>query len=99
MNTGVSTTPWASSSRPRRAALRAAFTRSGVSGSSRMRLPVALANAFTIAATAGLPPAHVGLHAGPVLFQQGALFSALSFVLGVLVGYVMYGDDPNDTPR
>ena len=31
----------------------AAFTRSGVSGNSRMRLPVALANAFTIAATAG----------------------------------------------
>jgi adenylate cyclase len=22
-------------------------------------------------ASAGLPPAHVGLHAGPVLFQQG----------------------------
>src|SRR6516225_519196 len=31
----------------------AAFTRSRVSGSSRMRLPVALAKAFTIAATAG----------------------------------------------
>jgi hypothetical protein len=23
------------------------------------------------AADAGLPPAHVGLHAGPVLFQEG----------------------------
>src|ERR1700704_92347 len=31
----------------------AAFTRSGWSGRSRMRLPVALANAFTTAATAG----------------------------------------------
>jgi adenylate cyclase len=25
-------------------------------------------------AAAGLPPAHVGLHAGPVLFQQGDYF-------------------------
>jgi adenylate cyclase len=25
-------------------------------------------------ADAGLPPAHVGLHAGPVLFQQGDYF-------------------------
>ena len=25
-------------------------------------------------AAAGLPPAHVGLHAGPVLFQEGDYF-------------------------
>jgi class 3 adenylate cyclase len=26
------------------------------------------------AASVGLPPAHVGLHAGPVLFQEGDYF-------------------------
>src|SRR5207344_2335494 len=43
-------------------------------------------------ATAGLPPAHVGLHAGPVLFQDGDYFGRTVNVASRIAGYARPGE-------
>jgi adenylate cyclase len=44
------------------------------------------------AASAGLPPAHVGLHAGPVLFQQGDYFGRTVNVAARIADYARQGE-------
>ena len=44
------------------------------------------------AAAAGLPPAHVGLHAGPVLFQQGDYFGRTVNVAARIADYARQGE-------
>jgi class 3 adenylate cyclase len=44
------------------------------------------------AASAGLPPAHVGLHAGPVLFQQGDYFGRTVNVAARITDYARQGE-------
>lgn len=43
-------------------------------------------------ATAGLPPAHVGLHAGPVLFQEGDYFGRTVNVASRIAEYARPGE-------
>ena len=43
-------------------------------------------------AAAGLPPAHVGLHAGPVLFQQGDYFGQTVNLAARIAGYAQAGE-------
>ena len=42
--------------------------------------------------TAGLPPAHVGLHAGPVLFQQGDYFGQTVNLSARIADYARPGE-------
>jgi adenylate cyclase len=44
------------------------------------------------AADAGLPPAHVGLHAGPVLFQEGDYFGATVNIAARIADYARPGE-------
>jgi len=44
------------------------------------------------AATEGLPPAHVGLHAGPVLFQEGDYFGRTVNVAARIADYARQGE-------
>ena len=44
------------------------------------------------AAEAGLPPAHVGLHAGPVLFQEGDYFGRTVNVAARIADYARRGE-------
>jgi adenylate cyclase len=41
---------------------------------------------------AGLPPAHVGLHAGPVLFQEGDYFGRTVNVASRIADYARQGE-------
>jgi adenylate cyclase len=41
---------------------------------------------------AGLPPAHVGLHAGPVLFQEGDYFGRTVNVAARIADYARQGE-------
>jgi adenylate cyclase len=43
-------------------------------------------------ATAGLPPAHVGLHAGPVLFQDGDYYGQTVNVASRIADYARPGE-------
>ncbi len=43
-------------------------------------------------ASAGLPPAHVGLHAGPVLFQEGDYFGQTVNVAARIADYARPGE-------
>jgi class 3 adenylate cyclase len=43
-------------------------------------------------ATAGLPPAHVGIHAGPVLFQEGDYFGRTVNVAARIADYARQGE-------
>ena len=43
-------------------------------------------------AAAGLPPAHVGLHAGPVLFQEGDYFGQTVNVASRIADYARPGE-------
>lgn len=43
-------------------------------------------------ATAGLPPAHVGLHAGPVLFQEGDYFGQTVNIAARIADYARPGE-------
>jgi adenylate cyclase len=43
-------------------------------------------------ASAGLPPAHVGLHAGPVLFQEGDYFGQTVNVTARIADYARPGE-------
>jgi class 3 adenylate cyclase len=43
-------------------------------------------------AAAGLPPAHVGLHSGPVLFQQGDYFGQTVNVTARIADYARPGE-------
>ena len=43
-------------------------------------------------AAAGLPPAHVGLHAGPVLFQQGDYFGQTVNLTARIADYARAGE-------
>ena len=43
-------------------------------------------------ASAGLPPAHVGLHAGPVLFQEGDYFGATVNLSARIADYARQGE-------
>jgi adenylate cyclase len=43
-------------------------------------------------AEAGLPPAHVGLHAGPVIFQQGDYFGQTVNVASRIAEYARPGE-------
>jgi adenylate cyclase len=43
-------------------------------------------------ATSGLPPAHVGLHAGPVLFQEGDYFGQTVNVTARIADYARPGE-------
>ena len=43
-------------------------------------------------AAAGLPPAHVGLHAGPVLFQEGDYFGQTVNVTARIADYARPGE-------
>lgn len=45
-------------------------------------------------AAAGLPPAHVGLHAGPVLFQDGDYFGRTVNVTARIADYARPGEVP-----
>jgi adenylate cyclase len=44
------------------------------------------------AATVGLPPAHVGLHAGPVLFQEGDYFGRTVNIAARIADYARPGE-------
>jgi adenylate cyclase len=44
------------------------------------------------ARSAGLPPAHVGLHAGPVLFQEGDYFGRTVNVAARIADYARQGE-------
>jgi adenylate cyclase len=44
------------------------------------------------AASGGLPPAHVGLHAGPVLFQEGDYFGRTVNVAARIAEYARQGE-------
>jgi adenylate cyclase len=44
------------------------------------------------AANAGLPPAHVGLHTGPVLFQEGEYFGRTVNLAGRIAEYARPGE-------
>jgi adenylate cyclase len=44
------------------------------------------------AANAGLPPAHVGLHAGPVLFQEGDYYGRTVNVAAQIAEYARPGE-------
>jgi adenylate cyclase len=44
------------------------------------------------AANAGLPPAHVGLHAGPVLFQEGDYFGRTVNLAARIAEYARPGE-------
>jgi class 3 adenylate cyclase len=44
------------------------------------------------AADAGLPPAHVGLHAGPVLFQEGDYFGSTVNIAARIADYARPGE-------
>jgi adenylate cyclase len=44
------------------------------------------------AASAGLPPAHVGLHAGPVIFQEGDYFGQTVNVASRIAEYARPGE-------
>ena len=43
-------------------------------------------------AAAGLPPAHVGLHAGPVLFQEGDYFGQTVNLTSRIADYARPGE-------
>jgi adenylate cyclase len=43
-------------------------------------------------AAAGLPPAHVGLHAGPVLFQEGDYFGQTVNLSARIADYARQGE-------
>jgi len=43
-------------------------------------------------AEAGLPPAHVGLHAGPVIFQEGDYYGQTVNVASRIAGYAQAGE-------
>ena len=43
-------------------------------------------------AVAGLPPAHVGLHAGPVLFQEGDYFGQTVNLSARIADYARQGE-------
>jgi adenylate cyclase len=43
-------------------------------------------------AAAGLPPAHVGLHAGPVLFQEGDYFGQTVNLSARIADYARSGE-------
>jgi adenylate cyclase len=43
-------------------------------------------------ATAGLPPAHVGLHAGPVLFQEGDYYGQTVNVAARIAAHAQAGE-------
>jgi adenylate cyclase len=56
------------------------------------RAVVAALEMVEAAAEAGLPPAHVGLHAGPVLFQQGDYFGRTVNVAARIADYARQGE-------
>jgi adenylate cyclase len=53
---------------------------------------VAALEMVTGVAEAGLPPAHVGLHAGPVIFQEGDYYGQTVNVASRIADYAGPGD-------
>ena len=53
---------------------------------------VAAALEMVPASGAGLPPAHVGLHAGPVIFQQGDYYGQTVNVASRIADYARSGE-------
>jgi adenylate cyclase len=53
---------------------------------------VAALEMVAVLAEAGLPPAHVGLHAGPVIFQEGDYYGATVNLASRIADYAQAGE-------